>query len=83
VSADLDAETRPQLERVHETHTHLETALHVLATEAKAAARRTGGKRPKLVDLTAVIAAARAAERAHDEHYIAHTDYDTARGADL
>ena len=83
MSADLAAETKPQRERVAEAAADLETALNVLASEAKAAARRCGGKRPKLVDLVAVNAAYRAVDAASDNHYIALTDLATASGADL
>ena len=81
MSADLAAETRPQRERVAAAADDLETALNVLASEAKAAARRCGGKRPKPVDLSAVTAAYRAAESASDNHYIALYDLATASGA--
>lgn len=79
--ADLIAETAEQRARVTETAAELDTALMQLATEAKAAARRLGGKRPN-TDLSPVVGAFRRVERAEQAFDIARHDLATAGGED-
>jgi len=77
------AETKEQRERADAARTALRESLAVLADDAKSAAGRLGGKNPKPVDLSNVIGAFRAVQRAEDDYDIALTDLATASGADL
>lgn len=74
-------ETKEQQDRARAAADELDTALAILADEAKAARRRIGTK-PKPVDLSTVFGAFRAVERAEQNHDIALHDLATASGAD-